>query len=145
MKLNVKSFDELTAFELYKIYKARVAVFVVEQTCPYQEVDDADRTAIHLWLEDDQQNLVAYARVLPSDGEKDVSIGRVLSLRRRKGLGTKIVEAAIREAQERFHPQKISVEAQTYAKKLYENLGFEQVSDEFLLDDIPHIRMTLSL
>lgn len=52
MELVVKRFSELSAEELFEIYKLRVSVFVVEQKCPYQEVDGADRTAYHLWLED---------------------------------------------------------------------------------------------
>lgn len=64
MELVVKHFSELTAKELFEIYKLRVSVFVVEQKCPYQEVDDADRTAYHLWLKD-ADGIEAYARVLP--------------------------------------------------------------------------------
>lgn len=146
MKQYVKFFDELSTFELYKIYKARVAVFVVEQSCPYQEVDAADREAIHIWLEDESENLVAYARVLPRNEHRDhVMIGRVLTLERKKGYGTKILQLAIKVAKERFQAEDIEVEAQTYIQKLYESQGFKRISEEFLLDDIPHIRMMLTL
>lgn len=64
MELVVKHFSELSAEELFEIYKLRVSVFVVEQNCPYQEVDDADRVAYHLWLKD-EDGIEAYARVLP--------------------------------------------------------------------------------
>ena len=64
MKLFVKHFSELTARELYEIYKLRVSVFVVEQKCYYQEVDDADKDAYHVWLRD-EDGIEAYARVLP--------------------------------------------------------------------------------
>lgn len=145
MKLTVKHFSELNTEELFEIYKMRVSVFVVEQKCPYQEVDDADRTAYHLWLED-EDGMQAYARVLPQGMTfPTVSIGRVIALKRRCGLGSKIVEAAIDAARSRFHADKITIEAQVYARSLYEKHGFRQISEEFLEDGIPHIQMQLDL
>lgn len=127
MELFVKHFSELNAQELFEIYKLRVSVFVVEQKCYYQEVDDADKTAYHVWLRDGD-GIQAYARVLPCGAAfPEVAIGRVLAVKRRCGLGSRIVAAAI--------------EAQTYARKLYENFGFRQTSEEFLEDGIPHIQM----
>ena len=111
MELFVKTLQELTPEELFEIYKLRVSVFVVEQKCPYQEVDDADKVA----------------------------------LKRRCGLGTKILDAGIQVAKEKLHAESLTIEAQVYARKLYENAGFVQVSDEFLEDGIPHIKMRLTL
>lgn len=143
MKLTVKHFSELSADELYEIYRLRCAVFVVEQNCVYQDIDDADRLAYHLWLSD-ETGIQAYARVLPKGVIfPDVSLGRVIAVRRRVGLGTKIVREAVRVAKEKFDADRITIEAQTYAKKLYENLGFKQTSEEFLEDGIPHIQMQL--
>lgn len=145
MNLIVKHFRELTAGELFEIYKLRVSVFVVEQSCPYQEVDEADRSAYHLWLEDEGE-IAAYARVLPAGGTfEDVSIGRVIAVRRRQGLGSRIVAAAIDTAREKFAARSITIEAQTYARALYEKAGFVQTSEEFLEDGIPHIQMKLAL
>lgn len=144
MELTVKCFDELSAKELFDIYKLRVSVFVAEQNCAYQEVDDADISAYHVWLRD-EAGIAAYARVLPPGAIfEDASIGRVIAVHRRCGLGTKIVQAAIDTAQVKFSAQRITIEAQTYARGLYEKLGFEQASDEFLEDGIPHIRMILN-
>lgn len=82
MKLIVKHFSELTAEELFKIYKLRVSVFVVEQKCPYQEVDDADKAAYHIWLED-ENGIEAYARILPEGTAfPTVAIGRVIAAKR---------------------------------------------------------------
>lgn len=91
MELTVKHFDELTAPELYEIYKLRTAVFVVEQNCPYQEVDEKDKSAYHVWL-CDKDEMIAYLRVLaPGVSYSEVSIGRVISTRRRRGIGTRIL------------------------------------------------------
>lgn len=142
MELVVKHFSELTAAELFEIYKLRVSVFVVEQNCPYQEVDEADLQAFHLYLKDDT-GIQAYLRVLPKGATHDeVSIGRVIAVKRRCGFGTQIVKAGISVAKERFGAEKIVIGAQTYARVLYENVGFIQSGEEFLEDGIPHIPMT---
>ena len=144
MELFVKHFSELTAQELYEIYRLRVSVFVVEQKCCYQEVDDADKDAYHVWLRD-EDGIEAYARVLPRGATfPEVSIGRVIAVKRRCGLGKQIVAAAIGTATEKLHA-RIADLAQTYVKKLYENFGFYQTSEEFLEDGIPHVQMQLDL
>ncbi len=142
MELTGKHFSELTTEELFDIYKLRVSVFVVEQNCPYQEVDSADKTAYHIWLKEDGE-LLAYLRVLPRGVvREEVSLGRVIAVRRRCGLGSRILAAGIRTAVERFGADCIVIEAQTYAQGLYEKAGFVQTSEEFLEDGIPHIQMT---
>ncbi len=141
MELVVKYFDELELDELVDIYRLRVAVFVVEQNCPYQEVDDADKKAYHLYLKD-ENGIQAYARVLPAGATfNEVSLGRVIAVKRRCGLGSQIVAAAIDVARNKFNAEKIRIEAQVYAKPLYEKAGFVQISEPFLEDGIWHILM----
>ena len=141
MELKIKHFSELSSQELFAIYKLRVSVFVVEQNCPYQEVDDADEHAYHVWFED-EDGIEAYLRVVePGVVFPECAIGRVIAVKRRCGLGTKIVSAGLRAAQERYGAEAVRIEAQTYARKLYEGLGFVQTSEEFLEDGIPHIGM----
>lgn len=145
MELTVKHFSELSAEELFEIYKLRVSVFIVEQRCPYQDVDDADRTAYHLWLRD-ENGIAAYARLLPPGVTfPTAAIGRVIAVRRRCGLGTSIVDAAINAAREKLSADVITIEAQVYARSLYEKAGFVQTSEEFLEDGIPHVQMQLRL
>ena len=145
MELVVKHFSELSADELFAIYKLRVSVFVVEQKCPYQEIDDADRVAYHLWLKD-ENGIEAYARVLPQGITfPTASIGRVIAVKRRCGLGSKIVEAAINTAKAKFRADKITIGAQVYARSLYEKHGFRQTSEEFWEDGILHIQMQREL
>ena len=143
MELKVKRFGEMTAEELYAVLKARVDVFVVEQQCPYPEIDGLDRDAVHVWLEDDG-TVLAYLRVMDRGAEsEDVSIGRVLAVKRRQGLGTRILREGIRAAEEYFGAERIYLEAQVAAKALYEKQGFRTVSDVFPLDGIPHVKMIL--
>ena len=141
MELTIKHFDELSAQELFEIYRGRVAVFVVEQNCPYQEVDEADRHAYHITLRENDE-LVAYLRVVEQNVlREEVTIGRVLSLKRRKGYASRLLSEGIRVAEESLHADKIVIEAQVYAMPLYEKAGFVPVSEEFLEDGIPHVRM----
>ena len=141
MNLIIKHFNELTTTELVDIYKLRVAVFVVEQNCPYQEVDEADKVSYHLWLED-EDGIEAYARVVPPGVKfEEASIGRIIAKKRRCGLGTRIVKEAIKVAKDKFNEDTLKIEAQAYAKSLYEKCGFIQISQPFLEDGIPHIRM----
>ena len=143
MELVVKSYKELTIDELYEILKVRCAVFVVEQNCPYLDVDEKDKRAMHVWLKD-EQGIQAYCRVLERGVTfEDVCIGRVISLKRRCGLGTELLKAGIRVAKEVYSAEKIVIEAQLYAKPFYELQGFVQSSDVFLEDGIEHIQMIL--
>ena len=145
MELIVKHFSELSAEELFEIYKLRVSVFIVEQSCPYQDIDDADKSAYHVWLRD-EDGIEAYARVLPAGvAFPTAAIGRVIAVKRRCGLGSKVVTAAIDVAASKFNADRVTVEAQVYAKALYEKLGFRQCSEEFLEDGIAHVRMQLKL
>ncbi|MCR5372382.1 MAG: GNAT family N-acetyltransferase [Solobacterium sp.] len=143
MELHVKRFNELTLDELYELLKLRVSVFVVEQNCPYPELDDRDQNALHLWYEDEGE-MIAYLRIMDKGAVSDyVSIGRVIAVKRRQGIATGLVSDAIRTAKEQFGADRIYLEAQVYAKGLYEKLGFREISDVFLEDGIPHVKMIL--
>ena len=76
---NIKSFEELTTQELYKIIRARVEVFVIEQDTPYQDLDNYDQKALHIWAEQDGE-LLAYCRIFDKGIKySETSIGRVLT------------------------------------------------------------------
>lgn len=145
MKLTVKRFGELTAEELFRLYRLRVEVFVVEQNCPYQEVDDADKEAYHIWLED-EGGIAAYMRVLPGGAENGgILFGRVIAKRRLCGLGSRIIAEGVRVAKERLGADTVYIKAQTQAQGFYEKCGFVKISDEFIEDGIPHIKMVRKL
>ena len=140
--MHKKLFSELTTDELYELLRIRSEVFVVEQNCVYQDMDGDDQASVHLWLTD-QDRVVALCRVCPAGTHmKEVSIGRVITTERRKGYGKRIMLAGIEAAKEHFGASTIEIEAQEYAKGFYEQVGFRQSSDPFILDGIPHIKMT---
>ena len=128
-------FQRLSLERLYEILRLRVEVFVVEQECPYREIDNLDFEATHVWI-DDEQGLASYLRVIE---EKDsCRIGRVVTRAdaRSKGLSRKLIEHVLGGTD---GPWVLS--AQSYLRDWYQNFGFNQNGPEFLEDGIPHIPM----
>lgn len=144
MDIIVKPFCGLTSDELYEILRLRVDVFVVEQNCPYKEIDGLDRQATHVYFAENGE-ILAYLRILPPGTTFDApALGRIVTAKRGLGLGAKIVREGIRLSREMFGDTKIKIEAQTQARGFYEKLGFVQSSEEFLDAGIPHIEMSLN-
>lgn len=143
IQFKIKPFNELSTDELYKILKLRSEVFVVEQNCVYQDIDNKDQKAIHVlgYLHD---NLIAYARVFDKGNYfANASIGRVVvSLSyRNKNFGHELMNVSIQTIRNKFNTTSIEISAQEYLQKFYETHGFVATSAMYLEDDIPHIRM----
>jgi len=144
MELHVKRFQEFAPDELYGVMKLRVDVFVCEQKCLAPELDDRDQDAVHVWFSD-EDGAQAYLRVLAPGVEHKTypAIGRVLTSKKSRGtgLGGKLLAAGIRVTKEIYGDVPIYLEAQVYASGYYEKQGFRILSDEFILDGIPHYKM----
>lgn len=139
----VKSFDELTVPELYAIIKARVDVFVVEQDCPYPDLDDYDQKAIHLWAEENGV-VLANCRIFDK-GIKypETSIGRVLTTEQARGknLGRQLIKYAVEIIENRFKTTEVRISAQDYLLRFYSEFGFTDTGKKYLEDNIPHTEM----
>lgn len=145
MEFTFKHFTELSNEELYDILKLRAEIFVVEQDCVYNDLDDLDKDGLHQFLEKDGE-IVAYSRLLkPGSRFADYSIGRVVvkESERRTGLGIRMMEEAKHYIRQEWKADKIKISAQKYLRKFYEDLGFEVVTQEYLEDGIPHFGMLL--
>lgn len=143
--VHTKAFLKLGVTELYTIMQLRIAVFVVEQQCPYQEVDDIDPRAMHLWLSDEKGATVAYARIY--DDGKFARIGRVLvapAFRKQK-LGEQVVAEAIAWIMQYSVRDQIKIEAQAHLQSFYQKFGFVTTSEEYLEDGIPHVDMVMEI
>jgi len=143
MKIEIKKFEELSTIELYEILKVREEVFIVEQNCIYNDLDNKDLNAIHMIIKEDSQ-IIAYLRILESHKDKsEISFGRVLVKQegRGKGYAKLIVKKAIDFIHKNWKEKVIAIEAQSYLQKFYESFAFIVTSDEFLEDGIPHIWM----
>lgn len=139
MQTHIQKFTQLSTQQLFQIYKLRVDVFVVEQQCPYHEIDDIDLESYHIYLQDDDSKILSYCRLYQQNDT--YHIGRVISSTRRKGYGTQIMKTALEFAGQELHADSVIIEAQTYAKNFYEKLGFTQTSEPFDEDGIEHIQM----
>lgn len=136
-------FDNLTVHELYAIIKLRNEVFVVEQSCVFQDADDKDQKCYHL-MGFAGNELAAYARLVPAGVSYEyVSIGRIVtSLKyRNTGAGKALLQTAILQCNLLFGEQNIKIGAQLYLKNFYESFDFKQINDVYDEDGIPHIEM----
>ncbi|EFR44226.1 GNAT family N-acetyltransferase [Streptococcus pseudoporcinus] len=137
----IKSFKELSREQLFAILKARVDVFVVEQDCAYPEIDDLDKTAIHLFKIDGFEQVIAYCRLIPTKSE--IKLGRVLVGKsyRKSGLGRDLVSYALSYCAKEYTMKPVYAQAQAYLEKFYNSFGFYSTSEVYLEDKIPHIDM----
>jgi ElaA protein len=141
-----KRFETLSLAELYELLKLRSEVFVVEQNCVYLDIDGKDEKALHL-IGVFEGKIVGYARLFkPKDYFNESSIGRVATHFdfREKKIGHQLMSEAIESIRIYFGESKITISAQLYLKKFYESHGFNQTSEMYLEDDIPHIQMKKS-
>lgn len=143
MEFVAKRFYELSNDELWDIYRLRAEVFVVEQRCAYQDIDMADKVSVHLMAVEDGA-LIGYLRVIPPGVcSDDIHIGRVISVRRRCGIGRALMAEGVRIARQTFDSPSVSIEAQLYAAHMYSTVGFRQTSGIFMLDGQKHVDMKL--
>ncbi|RYG16361.1 MAG: GNAT family N-acetyltransferase [Chitinophagaceae bacterium] len=143
LKFTVKAFNELSITELYQILSLRNEVFIVEQQCPYLDIDGKDTKAHHV-IGYDGDNIAVYARVLPQGvSYEEVSIGRVITANnyRGLGLGKKLMEASFGVCNAKFQGVPIRIGAQHYLLAFYESLGFKQIGDPYDEDGILHVDM----
>lgn len=137
-------FSDLTVAQLYSILKLRQKVFIVEQNCPYLDSDDIDLKCYHLMGTDNNGNLVAYTRIIPSELKyTEVSIGRVVTdpSSRRKGYGVTLMKESLKQVEKLYGNIPIRIGAQKYLKKFYESFSFNQTGEPYLEDGIEHIEM----
>ena len=143
LEIKIKTFQELTTIELYNLLQLRSEVFVVEQDCVYQDVDNKDQKALHI-LGIKNKKIVAYTRLFkPGDYFNLSSIGRVVVAEneRQHKYGYDIMEASIKAIEENYNTNEIKISAQCYLKRFYNNLNFKEIGEEYLEDGIPHIGM----
>ncbi|MBI9035027.1 MAG: GNAT family N-acetyltransferase [Bacteroidales bacterium] len=137
-------FDELSNYKLYEILRLRIEIFMIEQECLYSECDNKDYDGLHLLGYDEDNELVAYTRILPAGFRfEEASIGRVAISKkgRGKGLAREMMIKAIDHITNTMRQNEIRISAQEYLLKFYQDLGFKIVSDIYSEDGIPHAEM----
>ena len=148
MNTVIKNFSELSTEEIYNILKLRSEVFVVEQNCVYQDIDEKDQKAVHLFLEKNNE-IIAYTRIFKKGDyyEENPSIGRVVVSKKERGkkLGKEIMIKSINFIKKELKERKIELSAQKYLDKFYKDLDFYSEGEDYLEDGIPHQRMFYDL
>jgi ElaA protein len=143
LQFSFKAFTELNPFELYAYLQLRSEVFVVEQNCVYQDLDNLDQDCLHVFIHD-QDTLVACARIVPANEKYPViSIGRVIvaAAYRKQQLGHALMQYCIAEIDKHYGPQKIVLSAQAHLQNFYKKHNFTPQGEIYLEDGIPHIHM----
>lgn len=137
------SWEELSKTELYDVLSLRSEVFVVEQTCIYQDIDQKDKKAYHVLGKQNNQ-IVAYTRIFAQgDYFKETSFGRAVTSPkiRGKGLGHALVKQTLSYMNQLFSKQTIKISAQAHLLPFYSKHGFQAEGETYLEDGIPHIAM----
>ena len=143
LQFSFKAFTELNPHELYAYLQLRSEVFVVEQNCVYQDLDDKDQASLHVFVRQENK-LVACARIVPAHTSyPDISIGRVIvsEAYRKQQLGHELMRYCIEQIHSRFGPQKIVLSAQAHLQNFYKKHNFVPTGAIYLEDGIPHIHM----
>lgn len=141
------TFEKLQLHQLYDLLKLRMSVFIVEQNCVYQDIDDNDDKAIHV-LAYHKSHLVAYSRIFAPGiiEESCACIGRILTRKesRGKGVGKMIVQKSIDYCKQNFVGEAIKISAQSHLRNFYQEFGFKRAGSLYLEDGIPHCTMFLT-
>jgi len=145
LKITTYTYQQLSKEKLYQIIRLRLEVFVLEQNCIYQDLDNKDQKAIHL-VGEEEGKVIAYTRLFKKgDYFENASIGRVIVKKesRKKDYGKIIMQKSIEELKNEYNEENIEISAQKYLIKFYDDLGFKKIGEEYLEDNIPHIKMVL--
>lgn len=156
-------FSALSTLQLYQVLRLRARVFIIEQNCAYQDIDDLDQPALHLLgqtasqakagTKDEANNgtgvpvtqeLLAYARLLPPGVKySEPSIGRVVSSPAVRGqqIGRALMREAISRCESTWPGLNIRISAQHHLEAFYRRAGFTRASEPYMEDDIAHIEM----
>lgn len=142
-KIYNKSYDELLKEELYSILRLRNQIFIVEQKCYYEDIDNIDKESFHIFMKEEEE-IVAYLRIFKE--KENYHMGRVLVKEeyRKSGYARKLLNYSIDYIFNELKENKIAIEAQDYLRDFYKSLGFVEKSEVYLLDNIPHLMMELN-
>ena len=135
-------YEDLSKELFFELIKLRIEIFVVEQTCYYQELDEEDQIALH---EVGQKNgiVIAVGRIIPDVSKMQVSIGRIAVKNgfRNNGYARKMMDEILDYIGHNFKTYSIKLSAQVYLINFYTSFGFIEIGKVYLEDGIEHINM----
>ena len=136
LNFNIRHFSELSVKEFHDIIKLRIDVFVVEQNCPYSDLDGKDENSYHFIGYAPNNEIAATCRILPNGlSYKEMSIGRFATSKatRQEGFGLKMMKEVLKFIKQKFGDESIRISAQKYLLKFYENHYFGSVVSSKIL------------
>ena len=141
---NIKLYNDLSKDQFFDILKLRIEIFVVEQCCYYQELDNEDKEAFHVSIYNDGI-IAAVGRIIPNLHNKEVKIGRIAVKmeHRKKGLAYKMMKDIMNFISKKYKNFSVLLSAQTYLIEFYQSFGFKEIGNTYLEDGIEHINMVL--
>ena len=143
MEVKIKHYNELSKDEFHDMIALRIAVFVVEQDCPYQELDGLDKDANHLLVIEDTAIIGTMRMLKPGVVYNELAIGRVVSDPKHRGkkMGHLMMEAAMEYIKNDLKLNSARLSAQSHLKDYYSKYGFAPTGKDYLEDGIPHSEM----
>ena len=140
----IKPYNDLSKDQFFDILKLRIEIFVVEQCCYYQELDNEDKEAFHVSIYNDGI-IVAVGRIIPNLHNKEVKIGRIAVKmeHRKKGLAYKMMKDIMNFISKKYKNFSVLLSAQTYLIEFYQSFGFKEIGNTYFEDGIEHINMVL--
>jgi len=139
-----KHYNDLLLNEFHDILALRIQVFVVEQNCPYQELDGKDKKSYHLICRNGKGDVVGTMRILPPGvGFEEVGLGRIVLAESERGVqqGHEMMKEAMTFSKEEFGDVAIKLSGQKHLEGFYNKHGFQSTGKEYLEDGIPHVEM----
>lgn len=140
---STKTFNDFTVNEFHDLIALRIEVFIIEQDCPYQELDGKDKKSLHV-IANCEGDIVATARIVPPGiSYEEPSIGRVVIAEKYRGtgLGHELMKQTMTATHSTYGNSAIRISAQEHLIRYYNAHGFKRVSEVYLEDDIPHVEM----
>lgn len=144
LNYQIKHYSELTVNEFHDLIALRIDTFIIEQNCPYQELDGKDKNSYHLIGKDDSNNLLSTARILPEGiSYPEVSIGRVVVSKTKRGIGEghTIMKVCMDFIKDKFGDVAVRLSAQAHLEKFYNSHQYISTGKTYLEDGIPHVEM----
>ncbi len=139
MELIKKSFWDLTREEIYDIFQLRAEIFILEHQCLYNDFDYKDQDSIHFYIRE-KGKIIAYLRAILRE---EAYLGRVCVLKEYRGnfYSQTLINSAIEHIFTNSQKDRIYIEALATMEAMYKKIGFKPISEEYLLDNMPHIKM----
>ena len=144
MMTEIKHYRNLELDEFHDLVQLRIAVFVIEQNCPYQDLDGIDKDSFHVMVKNEENKIIETARIIPPGITYEYpSVGRVVSHPDFRGLklGHLLMKESLNFIDLTFGKIGVVLSAQEHLENFYKAHGFEATSMRYLEDGIPHVKM----